>query len=165
VPGMSRQNHQTLCTNQHETELFAAALATRSKAGDLYALTGDLGAGKSTFARAFIRAALDSPDAEVPSPTFTLVQSYSAGDFDIHHADLYRLSGPDDVFDLGLDEERDTSVLLVEWPDRMPLTWWNDALEIKLVREGSVNETGDEARLLIFAGNDARWQSLLEGLL
>jgi len=155
---------EAFCQNQEETEQFAAALASRAKPGDLFALTGDLGAGKSTFARAFIRAAVDDVHAEVPSPTFTLVQSYD-GSFDIHHADLYRLEGPEDVYELGLDEERGDAVLLVEWPDRMPVDWWKDALEIRLMRDGAVTEAGDEARRMVFSGNPGRWQRLLEGLL
>lgn len=139
-------------------------MARRAAAGDLFALSGDLGAGKSTFARAFIRAAVKDPEAEVPSPTFTLVQTYSAGEYDIYHADLYRLESPDDVEDLGLDEERDEAVLLVEWPDRMPAPWWQHALEIKLAREGAVTAAGDEARRLTFSGDRARWQKLLEGI-
>ena len=165
MSGTSHQNPSFFCLGQDETEGFAAALALRAQAGDLFALTGDLGAGKSTFARAFIRAAVGNIEAEVPSPTFTLVQSYSGENYAIHHADLYRLEGPDDVYDLALDEERDDAVLLVEWPDRMPDNWWQDALEIKLVREGGVTEAGDEARRLEFSGNEARWQILLEGLL
>ena len=152
------------CKNQAEVEAFAGILAARAQAGDLFALSGDLGAGKSTFARAFIRSALVDPAAEVPSPTFTLVQSYKAGVYDIHHADLYRLEGPDDVYDLGLDEERDEAVLLVEWPDRMPASWWHHALEIKLEREGAVTEAGEEARRLMLTGNSERWNILLEGL-
>lgn len=156
---------ELFCKNQAEVETFASALAAGVQAGDLIALSGDLGAGKSTFARAFIRAAVVNSDAEVPSPTFTLVQSYSTGAYDIYHVDLYRLQGPDDVYDLGLDEERDDAVFLVEWPDRMPANWWQHALEIKLVREGVATEAGDEARRLVFAGNLDRWQILLEGLL
>ena len=155
---------EILCRNQSETEQVAAALAARSLPGDLFALTGDLGAGKSTFARAFIRAAVGDPDAEVPSPTFTLVQTYDA-DFVIHHADLYRLGGPEDVYDLGLDDDRGDAVMLVEWPDRMPADWWQDALEIRLTREGAISEAGDEARRMAFEGNDSRWQVLLERLL
>lgn len=154
---------QVLCSNQQETEEFAAKLAARAQPGDLFALTGDLGAGKSTFARAFIRAALGDPEAEVPSPTFTLVQSYE-GPFAIHHTDLYRLNDPDEVYDLGLDDELDNAVFLVEWPDRMPEDWWQDALQVELKREGAVTEAGDEARRLTFSGNDARWQALLEGV-
>jgi len=155
---------EIFCKNQRATENVAETLAERANGGDLFALTGDLGAGKSTFARAFIRAALEDPDADVPSPTFTLVQSYAATP-EIHHTDLYRLKDPDEVYELGLDEERDTSVLLVEWPDRMPGDWWQGALEITLKREGKATEAGDEARRLTFKGDQGRWQDLLAGLL
>jgi len=155
---------EILCKNQSETESLAAKLALRAKPGDLFALTGDLGAGKSTFARAFIRAAVGNPHAEVPSPTFTLVQSYD-GESVIHHADLYRLNDPEDVYDLGLDDELDDAIFLVEWPDRMPAEWWQSALEVQMKRVGEIAVSGDEERLLTFGGNQGRWSVLLEGLL
>lgn len=136
-----------ICNNQAETEQIAAALALKAVPGDLFALSGDLGAGKSTFARAFIRTLLGDMEAEVPSPTFTLVQSYSA-DFEIYHTDLYRLEDPEEVYDLGLDEERDSSVILVEWPDRMPEDWWLGAIKVSLKREGEITDAGDERRRL-----------------
>jgi len=155
------------CINQAATEKVAAILAEHVGPGDLFALTGDLGAGKSTFARAFIRAALKDPEAEVPSPTFTLVQIYDAsaksveGFLSVIHTDLYRLKDPEDVYDLGLDDERAQSVLLVEWPDRMPDDWWQGALEISLKRPEGTPRGEDEARLLVFKGNRIRWQQLL----
>lgn len=154
---------EILCHNQQETEQVAAAIAARASAGDLFALTGDLGAGKSTFARAFIRSALDNPEAEVPSPTFTLIQSYRA-ECEIHHTDLYRLNDPDEVYDLGLDDDLDAAILLVEWPDRMPQDWWDGALEIELKREGATTDAGDEARRLTFKGDKGRWAMLLAEL-
>jgi len=154
---------EIVCQNQRETEAVAAGLAARASAGDLFALSGDLGAGKSTFARAFIRAALSNPEAEVPSPTFTLVQSY-AGPVDIHHTDLYRIKDPEDVYELGLDEDRDEAILLVEWPGNMPDDWQKGALHIAFKREGVATEAGDEARRLVFTGDSDRWQTLLEGL-
>ena len=162
----NRYNYPDIfCQNQRQTEHVAEALAAGAKAGDIFALSGDLGAGKSTFARAFIRAAMGNPEAEVPSPTFTLVQSYAAPAYDILHTDLYRLEGPDDVYDLGLDDDLDSAVFLVEWPDRMPASWWRGALEIRMIRGGATAEAGDEARRLFFASNSNRWQQMLEGLL
>lgn len=155
------------CINQAATEKVASILAEHAEPGDLFALTGDLGAGKSTFARAFIRAALQDLEIEVPSPTFTLVQTYDvpakgAGSLlSVIHTDLYRLKDPDDVYDLGLDDERAQSVLLVEWPNRMPEDWWEGALEISLKRPEDTPRGEDEARLLVFKGNMMRWQQLL----
>ncbi len=89
-------------------------------------MVGDLGAGKTVFARAFIRARAARAGrriAEVPSPTFTLVQTYDLGGEPVWHADLYRLADPSEVEELGLDEARAGGILLVEWPDR-----WGDGL-------------------------------------
>jgi len=104
--------------DQAEVEAAAVRLAAGLRAGDAVLLEGELGAGKTTFARALIRAACGDPGLEVPSPTYTLVQSYDAAGFTLHHFDLWRLSGPDGVFDLGWDEAR-AGVVLVEWPDRL----------------------------------------------
>lgn len=94
---------------------IAAALAP----GDVVALQGDLGAGKTALARAVIRALAGDPGLEVPSPTFTLVQSYATR-FPVHHIDLYRLGGSEELEELGLDEAAETGVVLVEWPERAP---------------------------------------------
>jgi tRNA threonylcarbamoyl adenosine modification protein YjeE len=97
---------------------IAELIALKVRAGDLITLTGDLGAGKTTFARAFIRAILDDPAAEVPSPTFTLVQSYPTPRIEIAHFDLYRLNSPDELDEIGFDEAVTNGVTLVEWPER-----------------------------------------------
>ena len=95
---------------------LARALATSLRAGDVIALHGGLGAGKTTFSRALISALLKR-DTDVPSPTYTLVQSYDGPDFPIFHMDLYRLEDPDEVFELGWDETQD-GLALIEWPER-----------------------------------------------
>ncbi|SDD45827.1 hypothetical protein SAMN05421538_101650 [Paracoccus isoporae] len=97
---------------------IARALATELRGGDTVLLEGPVGAGKSHFARAFIRAVLRNPAEEVPSPTFTLVQSYD-GDPPVWHADLYRLSDPAEVEELGLLDAMEEAITLIEWPDRM----------------------------------------------
>jgi tRNA threonylcarbamoyl adenosine modification protein YjeE len=93
---------------------IAAAIAP----GDLITLSGDLGAGKTTFARALIRHLAGDPNVEVPSPTFTLVQAYELNGFSIVHADLYRLSGPAELGELGFEAWDDRAITLLEWPDR-----------------------------------------------
>ena len=95
---------------------LAQALAPVLKTGDVIALRGGLGAGKTTFSRALIEALLGQP-TDVPSPTYTLVQTYDGPNFPIFHVDLYRLETPDELFELGWDETQ-TGLALIEWPDR-----------------------------------------------
>lgn len=103
------------------TAALARRIAPRLGAGDMVALLGDLGAGKSHFARALIAARLATlgREEEIPSPSYTLVQTYDLGDVEIWHADLYRLSGPDEAAELGLEEAFDRAICLVEWADRL----------------------------------------------
>lgn len=100
-----------------ETARLGRWFAPRLRAGDCLLLEGPIGAGKSHFARALIQARLGRAE-DVPSPTFTLVQTYQA-DIEIWHADLYRLTHPDEVLELGLDAAFDDAVCLIEWPDRL----------------------------------------------
>jgi tRNA threonylcarbamoyladenosine biosynthesis protein TsaE len=108
--------------NQAATERLAAIVAAEARPGDAILLSGDLGAGKTHFARAFINALSDAVE-EVPSPTFTLVQSYAATvagrPVEIAHFDLYRLKSPDETIELGMEEAFAESISLVEWPDRL----------------------------------------------
>jgi tRNA threonylcarbamoyladenosine biosynthesis protein TsaE len=103
-------------------------------AGDVLLLAGPVGAGKSLFARAVIQGLLADFDTleDVPSPTFTLVQTYRAGKLDIWHSDLYRLGGVDEVDELGLFAAFETAFCLVEWPDRLQTQQPGDALTLEL---------------------------------
>lgn len=105
------------------TAALARRLAGLVRPGDVIALTGGLGAGKTSFARAFINAlptpADEAADEHVPSPTFTLVQTYERRPAPVWHFDLYRLSDPGEVEELGWEEALDDGIVLVEWPDRL----------------------------------------------
>jgi tRNA threonylcarbamoyladenosine biosynthesis protein TsaE len=100
------------------TARLGAVLAQVLCAGDTLLLSGGIGAGKTHLSRALIRARLGREE-DIPSPTFTLVQTYDAGDVEIWHADLYRISHPDDALELGLEAAFETAICLVEWPDRL----------------------------------------------
>jgi tRNA threonylcarbamoyladenosine biosynthesis protein TsaE len=101
------------------TEQLGATLAQRLKPGDIVGLKGDLGAGKTTLARAIVRAAANDPDLIVPSPTFTLVEVYDTPKGSFWHFDLYRLETPEQIYELGWEEALAEGVVLMEWPERL----------------------------------------------
>ena len=107
-----------LLPDEAATRRLMLDIAALIEPGDLITLSGDLGAGKSTFARAFIRHAAGDETIEVPSPTFTLMQSYDLPPYRLLHADLYRIGNADELAELGFDELREGAVTLLEWPDR-----------------------------------------------
>ena len=113
----SKMVFSTETITQEDLEQQAKILANSITAPVCIALWGEMGAGKSTFARAFIRSFL--PDIEVPSPTFTLVQTYPTPKGEIWHCDLYRLATEDEVQELGLLEAFNEAICLVEWPERL----------------------------------------------
>ncbi|OUD09714.1 tRNA (adenosine(37)-N6)-threonylcarbamoyltransferase complex ATPase subunit type 1 TsaE [Marivivens niveibacter] len=117
-------------TTETDTVIFAQKIASILGAGETILLEGDIGAGKTAFSRAVIRARLGYEE-DVPSPTFTLVQTYE-DDPDIWHFDLYRLSHPDEAIELGIDEAFETAICLIEWPDRLGDLAPQDALVLKL---------------------------------
>lgn len=117
-----------------DTARLGRWFASRLRAGDVVALDGPIGAGKTHFARALIRARLGY-DEDVPSPTFTLIQTYDA-DVELWHADLYRLTHPDEVLELGLDEAFHRAICLIEWPERMGRALPADAIHLRLVPTG-----------------------------
>ena len=130
------------------TDRLGAALAGRLGAGDVVALEGPVGAGKTHLARAAIRAAQAAAGAEaedVPSPTFTLVQTYWAGDLEIWHADLYRLASAQEAWELGLEEAFDAALCLIEWPDRLGAALPRDAVRIAL--RPTPDDTARDARI------------------
>jgi tRNA threonylcarbamoyladenosine biosynthesis protein TsaE len=124
------------------TAALGARLAALLALGDAVCLFGDLGAGKSTLARGLIRA-LTSPDEDVPSPTFTLVQTYDAPQFAIAHFDLYRLGSAAEAYEIGVDEALDEGCAIIEWPERLEGDLPRDRLDIEL------SATGDARRARI----------------
>ena len=142
-----------------ETSGFGAWLAPRLQAGDAVLLSGSVGAGKTHLARALIRARLNNPGADVPSPTFTLVQTYEASDVAIWHADLYRIRHASEVIELGLEEAFDTTICLVEWPDRLGTFVPADPIDITLAEheEGRVATLRFARRPALVAGLRSDW--------
>jgi tRNA threonylcarbamoyladenosine biosynthesis protein TsaE len=138
------------------TEALAEAVARLVRPGDAILLEGPLGAGKSAFARALLRAASADPALDVPSPTFTLVQSYETPHGTIHHFDLWRLDGPAALGELGWEEAR-ADIVLVEWPDRLGPLWPADALH--LVLEPAEAGRGDARRATL-----SGWPDRMENL-
>lgn len=122
--------------SEEETARIAAALASTLRSGDMVCLRGDLGAGKSVFARALIRALCGDPRLEVPSPTFILVQTYDARDATVWHYDLYRLIDADEVHELGWEECR-SGIAVVEWPERAERLLPRRRIEVAIVGGGS----------------------------
>ncbi len=116
------------------TARLGASLASALRPGEAICLTGPLGAGKSTLARALVRT-LTHPDEDVPSPTFTLVQFYETAAFPLAHFDLYRLTGADEAFEIGLDEALDEGAALIEWPQRLEGRLPPDRLDIEISLE------------------------------
>jgi tRNA threonylcarbamoyladenosine biosynthesis protein TsaE len=116
------------------TETLAGRIAALARPGDVIALQGPLGAGKTAFARGFIAAlarAEGRPAEEVPSPTFTLVQTYEFARVTVHHFDLYRIEDPRETRELGLEDARD-GVVLIEWPEKLGADLPRDRLHITL---------------------------------
>lgn len=129
-------------------------LGARLETGDAVLLTGDLGAGKTALARAMIQARAGRA-IDVPSPTFNLVIPYALRDLTITHFDLYRLDGPEDVQELGLDEALDDGAIIVEWPDRLGDLTPPTALNLNLAHAG-------DGRLVTFSGPQAIVERFLD---
>jgi tRNA threonylcarbamoyladenosine biosynthesis protein TsaE len=141
--------------SEEDTRALGAAVARVVRPGDVIALRGGLGAGKTTFARGFIRHLTGSPE-EVVSPTFTLVQTYEASPAEIWHFDLYRLAKAEDVFELGLDDALTGGIVLIEWPERMERLLPPRRLDVELTVAGS----GRQARL----AGDASWSTRINAV-
>ena len=149
-----------ILSDEAATARLGAAIARGLKPGEAVCLSGPLGAGKSTLARALIRA-LTTPGEEVPSPTFTLVQFYEGPRLKIAHFDLYRLSNPDEAYELGLDEALDDGAAVIEWPERLQGRLAPDRLDIEITPiEGPGDGAGRSARLTPHGS----WVGRVEGM-
>ncbi|KAB0682893.1 tRNA (adenosine(37)-N6)-threonylcarbamoyltransferase complex ATPase subunit type 1 TsaE [Aureimonas leprariae] len=139
-----------------ETQRLGEALAMMLRAGDVVTLQGDLGAGKSTLARALIRSLAGEPALEVPSPTYTLVQTYETSP-PVAHLDLYRLGDPAELDELGFEELAGNGIVLCEWPERAPQAFADAALQLELVSDGA-------GRLLLASGRPEALDRLARSL-
>ena len=138
--------------DERATSSLAARLAARARQGDVIALAGPLGSGKTSFARAFIAARSGAPQ-EVPSPTFTLVQVYAAGGPPIWHFDLFRLAAPEEAWELGIEDAFADGISLIEWPERLGPLLPAERLEIALAFAETI-----EARIATIAPSPS-WEA------
>lgn len=141
--------------NIADTAKLATQLSRHVEKGDVLALRGDLGAGKTAFSRYFIQAFLGEK-TEVPSPTFTLLQTYDTPSFSLWHFDLYRLSRAEEALELGIEDAFNEGVSLIEWPEIITTLLPEDWLEITL----EAGKTEDE-RKISFIGH-GKWRERLE---
>jgi tRNA threonylcarbamoyladenosine biosynthesis protein TsaE len=145
--------------NEAATAALAARIAALARRGDIIALVGELGVGKTTFARAFIRAR-GGTSVDVPSPTFTLVQIYELAGAPIWHFDGYRLRDPEEAWELGIEEAFYSSISLVEWPERFGALIPTRRLEITL----GETDTSAARRAVIDPGQPSDWAARLADL-
>lgn len=146
--------------NADVTARLAQGIAQHLQAGDCLLLQGPIGAGKTHFARALIRHLLAQAGLaeDIPSPTFTLVQTYQTGRLDIWHCDLYRLSNPGEALELGLEEAFDQALCLIEWPERLGDLVPEQALMLQFTPKT------DDSRTLTASATAQRWQPVLRFL-
>src|SRR5471032_304952 len=133
--------------DEQATRRLMVDIAAQIEAGDLITLSGDLGAGKTTLARALIRHLAGDERVEVPSPTFTLMQAYELPRFNLVHADLYRLSGPAELAELGFEDAAEDAVTLLEWPDRAGGQLPPNRLDVALTLSPQQGENFRHARI------------------
>ncbi|MBR9864673.1 MAG: tRNA (adenosine(37)-N6)-threonylcarbamoyltransferase complex ATPase subunit type 1 TsaE [Rhodobacteraceae bacterium] len=138
-----------------DTKLLANVLAETLVAGDTVLLSGPVGAGKTELARMYIQTRLQETGAveDVPSPTFTLVQVYELHDTEIWHADLYRLTAVDELYELGLDQAFEDSICLIEWPERLGSLRPESALSV------TFDIIDDDIRRVSLEWTDSKWNT------
>ena len=146
---MSAGGERIVLPDEAATEQLGTRIGAELEAGDLVALHGPIGAGKTALARAILRARLGDPELEAPSPTFTLMQSYEGPRGRVVHADLYRIAGEGELVELGLEDLQQEAAILVEWPERAPLLLDRPRLDVSLALDP---ETGGRVASLSGAG-------------
>ncbi|MFL5298261.1 MAG: tRNA (adenosine(37)-N6)-threonylcarbamoyltransferase complex ATPase subunit type 1 TsaE [Phenylobacterium sp.] len=124
-----------ILADEAATARLGAAIARRLEPGEAVCLSGPLGAGKSTLARALVRT-LTTADEDVPSPTFTLVQFYEGPRLKVAHFDLYRLSNPEEAYEIGLDEALEDGAAVIEWPEGLAGRLPPDRLAVEIALDG-----------------------------
>ena len=144
-------------SDEAATTAFAARISALAATGDIIALKGDLGSGKTTFARGFIRAR--GGIEEVPSPTFTLVQIYELGSAAVWHFDLYRVKSPEEAWELGIEDAFAEGISLIEWPERLGPLLPGRRLEIEFM----FGDRPEARRAVLDVGEG--WQSRLAQIL
>ena len=156
---MQDTNMSLSLTSLDDTAKLAETFANLLQTGDVLLLEGNIGMGKSFFARHLIQSAQDEPE-DVPSPTFTIVQTYDSRLGEIWHTDLYRLAGPDDILELGLLDAFDTAICLVEWPDKLQELAPKSALTLCLSQGPQ-----EDARDVVLQWSDPKWDDRLKALI
>lgn len=141
-----------------ETTALASRIGGLLRPGDVLLLSGEIGAGKTHFARSLIQSLMEEPE-DVPSPTFTLVQVYDVPTGELWHADLYRLSSPDECIELGLTDAFESAICLVEWPDRLA-----DLTPAKALHLHLADHAADDTRALTLTWTDPRWDAAMGAL-
>ncbi|KUJ77421.1 tRNA (adenosine(37)-N6)-threonylcarbamoyltransferase complex ATPase subunit type 1 TsaE [Ruegeria profundi] len=140
-----------------ETSALAARLGAELRPGDSILLEGEIGSGKTHFARSLIQSLMSEPE-DVPSPTFTLVQAYDTPTSEVWHCDLYRLSSVDEIEELGLSEAFDSAICLIEWPEKLGPLMPETALTIRIKTDPNTMEK----RQLTLSWSDQKWSGKLE---
>ncbi|WP_170563963.1 tRNA (adenosine(37)-N6)-threonylcarbamoyltransferase complex ATPase subunit type 1 TsaE [Ruegeria atlantica] len=139
-----------------ETAEFAARIGAELLPGDILLLEGEIGSGKTHFARSLIQSLMAEPE-DVPSPTFTLVQAYDTPVGEIWHCDLYRLSAVEEVEELGLTEAFETAICLIEWPDKLGPLMPDSAVTLSFETDPNMTEK----RHLTLTWSDPKWPAKL----
>lgn len=146
-----------LISSPEDMRDIARQFASDLRVGDVVLLEGHIGAGKTHFARSIIQH-LAPDQRDVPSPTFTIVQTYETDEIEIWHCDLYRLTSPDEALELGLDDAFEDAICLIEWPDRLGSECPTDALTL------TFHAPDQDTRTIFAASDNPRWKSAVDAI-